>query len=201
MKRFSILLAAILCAFSCAACGAPKTDSSSASQESAVSQPESTSTEQESAVSETESTVAEQESTAESEDITESLEVANLCAKAVFTATEKYWEKCMNNNIKLPDGELTDIKIDAANEDYVVKPPSGGYAALEDAAADIQKAVSVYMCDYVGTEGTFFSIKIENGFLKCTVWSEEPDSHIVGGYPNPATDTGWTLEKAGQSGL
>lgn len=185
MKRFSILLAAILCAFSCAACGAPKTDSSSASQESAVSQPESTSTEQGSAA----------------EDITESLDTANLCAKAVFTATEKYWEKCMNSNIKLPDGELTDIKIDAANKDYVVKPPSGGYATLEDAASDIQKSVSVYMCDHVGTEGTFFSIKIENSFLKCTVWSETPNSHIVGGYPNPATETGWTLEKAGQSGL
>ena len=182
MKRISILLAAILCAFSCAACGAPKTDSSSVSQESAVSQPESA--------------ALEQGSAAESEDITESLEVANLRAKDVFTATEKYWEKCMNNNIKLPDGELTDIKIEAANKDYVVKPPSGGYATLEDAAADIQKVVSVYMCDHVGTEGTFFSIKIENGYLLCTVWSETPNSHIVGGYPNFATEIDWTLEKA-----
>ncbi len=85
MKRISKLIALILCAFSCAACGASKSDSSSVSQDSAVSQLDNISTEQGSAAD---------------ENIAESSDMANSCAEDVFTATEtdRTLEKAVGQN-------------------------------------------------------------------------------------------------------
>ena len=178
MKRISILLAIILCAFSCAACGAPKTDSSSVSQQSAVLQPDSIST--------------EQGSTAE--DLSESLDKANNMAKEIYTALLSYSDKCSSNEVTIPDGELDDILIITANEDTAAVPAEQP-ETIEEAAADIQNAVSIAVAE---AENSVFSVVFENGVPTKVLWSESVDSNIIGSYPNPATDTGWTLDEAGQ---
>lgn len=180
LRKISIMLASILCAFSCAACGASKTDSSSVSQQSAVPQPDSISTEQESA--------------AESESITERLDNANNKAKEIYTALLSYSDKCSSNEVTIPDGELDDIVIIAANEDTAAAPAQQP-ETIEEAAADIQNAVSVSLAE---AENSIFSVVFENGVPTIVLWSESADSNIIGGYPNPATDTGWTLDDAGQ---
>ncbi len=180
MKRISILLAAVLCAFSCAACGASKTDSSSVSQDSAVPQPDSIST--------------EQGSTAESEDITESLDNANNMAKEIYTALLSYSDKCSSNEVTIPDGELANVEIITASEDTAAVPMQQP-ETIEQAKVDIQNAVSISLAE---AENSVFSVVFENGVPVVVVWSESTDSNIIGGYPNPATDTDWTLEKAGQ---
>lgn len=174
LRRISIILTAILCAFSCAACGAPKTDSSSVSQESAA---------------------LEQGSAAE--DISESLDKANNMAKEIYTALLSYNDKCTSNEVTIPDGELADIVIIAASEDTAAVPAQPP-ETIEEAAADIQNAVSVSLAE---AENSIFSVVFENGVPTVVIWSESADSNIIGGYPNPATETDWTLEKAGQSGL
>ncbi len=181
LKSFSIMLASILCAFSCAACGASKTDSSSVSQDSAVLQPDSISTEQGSEAD-------------ESESITERLDNANNKAKEIYTALLSYSDKCTSNEVTIPDGELDDIVIIAANEDTAAVPAQQS-ETIEEAAADIQNAVSVSLAE---AENSVFSVVFENGVPVVVVWSESYDSNIIGGYPNPATDTDWTLDDAGQ---
>ena len=178
MKRFSILLAAVLCAFSCAACGASKTDSSSVSQQSIVSQPDSISTEQGSAA----------------EDLSESLDKANNMAKEIYTALLSYSDKCSSNEVTIPDGELANVEIITASEDTAAVPMQQP-ETIEQAKVDIQNAVSISLAE---AENSVFSVVFESGVPTIVIWSERYDSNIIGGYPGPATDTGWTLEKAGQ---
>lgn len=180
LRKISIMLASILCAFSCAACGASKTDSSSVSQQSAAPQPDSVYT--------------EQGSIAESEDLTERLDNANNKAKEIYTTLLSYSDKCSSDEVTIPDGELDDIVIIAANEDTAAAPAQQP-ETIEEAAADIQNAVSVSLAE---AENSIFSVVFENGVPTIVLWSESADSNIIGGYPNPATDTGWTLDDAGQ---
>ncbi len=126
------------------------------------------------------------------------LDKANSQTGHIYIAIVQYCEKYINRHGNIPDGELTDIEIISVNDSDSVRAPDKAYANIEEATADIQKAVSIAVKDTEDIVGTVFSVKFEKGFPKAIIWANDTDSNVIGGYPNHATEADWTLEKAGQ---
>ncbi len=124
------------------------------------------------------------------------LSTANSNAKIVYNAINNYANRCLNAGIVLyeDDYELGELRISDNEVDYlyVIPMEAGGH---DDTADYIMDAVDLEMdSDAVGS--VYGCSLDQSGYPLAVVWADSEDSPYVGGFPNQADTTNWTLAKA-----
>ena len=141
------------------------------------------------------------------------LSSANSSAKQVFTAINTYCEKVVSNregiSAGVTGGETFDDyqkiigKNDGTNKfsgkDTATVPNETtlNSSALADWKDYISSAIGLSMGDEAA--GTYYNVKILNGFPVACTWKKSSGDVYVGGYPKQADDKNWTLDKAAAS--
>ncbi len=119
---------------------------------------------------------------------------ANASAKTVYTAVNNYSQKCLTAGypiaISSMSGTVAEVDVDAAPV-----PSSASDLELATISGYVTTAISCSLGE--DAIGSVYAISFNDlGFPKATTWSKSSDDPYVGGYPNEATDTEWTISDA-----
>ena len=123
---------------------------------------------------------------------------AHSSAKTIYTAVSNYAQKCTTAGYKIPqasnNGGYTGT-IAATNQDSPTLPTG---AANEDWGALLNTAINTSMG--ADAKGSHYEVMIgSNGFPTGAIWAKTSSDDYKGGYPEEATETGWTLAQAAGS--
>lgn len=133
------------------------------------------------------------------------LDTANSSAKTAYNALNSYCQQCINGGIKLPQGDYSRSGGNYMNP--VAKPPENGNLtpviperdSEVNTPAGAMTFVENAMAINLGRDftGTVYAFSINAyGFPNGIIWAESANSRYVGGYPNIAEKTNWTLNDA-----
>ena len=119
---------------------------------------------------------------------------ANASAKTVYTAVNNYSQKCLTAGypiaISSMSGTVVEVDVDAAPV-----PSSASDLELATISGYVTTAISCSLGE--DAIGSVYAISFNDlGFPKATTWAKSSDDPYVGGYPNEATDTEWTISDA-----
>ncbi len=115
---------------------------------------------------------------------------ANSSAKTIYTAANNYAQKCLTAGYPITGGtQVTAATVAKATADSAPAPTT------TPLTTDIQAAIDCSMgADAIGSAYEIsFNAK---GFPDGAIWMKSSSDPYVGGYPNEATDTSWTLAQA-----
>ena len=116
---------------------------------------------------------------------------ANSSAKTIYTAANNYGQKCLSAGYPIDEGDVTGT-IAAASSDSMPAPQSA-----DD--IDVNEAINCSMGE--DAIGSVYEIRFnDKGFPSGCIWAKSDSDPYIGGYPEEATDTDWTLDDAVVSG-
>ena len=117
---------------------------------------------------------------------------ANSSAKTIYTAANNYGQKCLSAGYPISEGDVEGEIGDSGDVDSVPAPQSA-----DD--IDVELAINCSMGE--DAIGTSYSIRFnDKGFPSATIWAKSDSDPYVGGYPEEATDTEWSLDDAAVEG-
>ncbi len=132
------------------------------------------------------------------------LDTANSSAKTVYNALNSYCQQCINGGIKLPAGQyhngsggfMAPVKNAPDDGNLTPKIPEDDASLTQSTVASL---VEDAMAMNLGIEfvGTVYAFSINDyGYPNGLIWAETTSTPYVGGYPNIAENTNWTLNDA-----
>lgn len=121
---------------------------------------------------------------------------ANSSAKTIYTAVSNYAQKCTTAGYKIPAATAGYTgTIAATTQDSPTLPTGTG----DDWGSLLNTAINTSMG--ADAKGSYYEVMIgSNGFPTGAIWAKTSSDDYKGGYPEEATDTGWTLAQATVSG-
>lgn len=114
---------------------------------------------------------------------------ANSSAKTIYTAANNYAQKCLTAGYPITGNTNVTGTVGTASHDSAPSPTA------TPTEANIQEAINCSMG--ADAKDSSYSISFNaKGFPDGAIWSKSASDPYVGGYPNKADDTSWTLAQA-----
>ena len=121
---------------------------------------------------------------------------ANASAKTVYTAVNNYSQKCLTAGYPIAISSMSGTVVDVDGDvDAAPVPSSASELELVTISGYVTTAISCSLGE--DAIGSVYAISFNDlGFPKATTWAKSSDDPYVGGYPNEATDTDWSISDA-----